>query len=37
MIAHLFTVLTYIYTPFYCSFATKKEPLSTKTKVLFLN
>ena len=28
---HLFTVLTYIYTPFYWSFATKKELLSTKS------
>ena len=37
MITHLFTVLTYIYTPFYCSFATKNALLSTKTKVRFLN
>ena len=28
MITHLFTVLTYIYTPFYCSFAEKWKVLT---------
>ena len=32
----LFTVLTYIYTPFYCSFATKTEHLSTDKCSVFV-
>ena len=34
MITHLFTVLTYFYIPFYCSFA--KEPTKPFTVLLVL-
>ena len=33
----LFTVLTLLYTPFYCSFAEKSAHLSTKTMCAFFN
>ena len=36
MIVHLFTILTYIYTPFYFSFANKNRNFDTKGLRFFL-